>query len=405
MVRSQIKKTSADRTAIGFDYQYYFFLWKILSLRTGQKIGWEVKDDVHIETEERDYFYQVKHSVQKSSSGNAINLTTFDKDLWKTISNWLKVVTDKNDGRSSKKEQLKFIKKTTFILTSNKSSTEKNQFINNLVKFQDKRIDLSGINSIITDLLNKTKDDEISEYINSLKDTNDEIREPFLNKLQFELDKDDILAKCRYAIKADKVPKNKIDDTFRNIDSALREDNFITIKKGEKVLITFDTFYEKYRKYYDITRSSALTIKPFNGVLPDKLEEQTFIKQLVDIGDVQSDNLEEIANFTKFKLQIHNNLEELRQSGEITKEELMDFKSEAIIQWNNEFRPRYRGDVAEKSITGLALNILDEIRRKNLAICSQSLGTEVSNGFYYKLSDEPVIGWRSDWQERYKNEN
>ncbi len=70
MVRSQIEKTSADKTAIGFDYQYYFFLWKILGLRTGQKIGWEVKDDVHIETEEQNYFYQVKHSVRTSSSNS-----------------------------------------------------------------------------------------------------------------------------------------------------------------------------------------------------------------------------------------------------------------------------------------------------------------------------------------------
>lgn len=381
MVRSQIKKTSADKTAIGFDYQYYFFLWKILSLRIGQKIGWEVKDDVHIETKEQTYFYQVKHSVQKSSSGDAINLTTFDKDLWKTISNWLKVVTDKNDGRSSEKEQLQFIEKTTFILASNKSSTGKNQFLNSLAEFQDKRINLSKIKLIINNLLNETKDKEISKYINSLMGINDKIFESLLNKLRFELDEEDILAKCRDAIKADKVPENKIDDAFKKIDSALREDNFITIKSGEKVLITFDNFYKKYHKYYDVARSSALTIKPFDGVLPDKLEEQTFIKQLVDIGDVQSDNLEEIANFTKFKLQIHNNLEELHQSGEITTDELMSFKNEAIAQWNNEFRPKYRGYVAEKSIKGLALNILDEIRRKNLAICSQSLGTEVSNGF------------------------
>lgn len=230
MVRSQIKKTSADKTAIGFDYQYYFFLWKILSLRIGQKIGWEVKDDVHIETKEQTYFYQVKHSVQKSSSGDAINLTTFDKDLWKTISNWLKVVTDKNDGRSSEKEQLQFIEKTTFILASNKSSTGKNQFLNSLAEFQDKRINLSKIKLIINNLLNETKDKEISKYINSLMGINDKIFESLLNKLRFELDEEDILAKCRDAIKADKVPENKIDDAFKKIDSALREDNFITIK-------------------------------------------------------------------------------------------------------------------------------------------------------------------------------
>lgn len=402
MVRSQIKKTSADKTAIGFDYQYYFFLWKILGLRTGQKIGWEVKDDVHIETEEQNYFYQVKHSVRTSSSGNAINLTTFDKDLWKTISNWVKVLTDKNDGRGSEKEQLQFMDETTFILASNKSSTSKNRFLHILAEYQDKKINLSEILSSLQNLLNETADEDISTYINSLTGINHKILKALLDKLRFELDEQDILTKCRDAIKADKIPENKIDDAFKKIDSALREDNFITIKSGKKVLITFDAFYKKYHKYYDVARSSDLAIKPFDGVLPDKLEEQTFIKQLVDIGDVQPDNLEEIANFTRFKLQIYNNLGEWHQNGEITTDELKSFKKEAIAQWNNEFKPRYRGDISGESIKGLALNILDKIRRKNLTIYSQSLGTEVSNGFYYQLSDEPVIGWRSDWQKRYK---
>ncbi len=97
MGRTQINKTSADKTAIGFDYQYYFFLWKILSLRTGQSIGLEVKDDVHIETDKQNYFYQIKHSVQKKNDGGTINLTTSDEDLWKTISNWVKVIVDEND--------------------------------------------------------------------------------------------------------------------------------------------------------------------------------------------------------------------------------------------------------------------------------------------------------------------
>ncbi len=144
------------------------------------------------------------------------------------------------------------------------------------------------------------------------------------------------------------------------IDSAIKKDNFITISNNKKVLITFSDFYRKYRKYYEVARSSILTIQPFDGIFPDKLEEQIFVKQLIDIGDVNIDDIEEIANFTRFKLQIKNSLDVWYQKGEITREELNGFKKEAIAQWRNEFKPKYRSNIDEKEINGIALNILDK---------------------------------------------
>jgi hypothetical protein len=42
-------KTSAEDKSIGFDYQYYYFLSKLLNLKKGQVLGLEVMDDVHSE--------------------------------------------------------------------------------------------------------------------------------------------------------------------------------------------------------------------------------------------------------------------------------------------------------------------------------------------------------------------
>ena len=47
--KTHIEKTAAETKSIGFDYQYYFFLWKLLSLEMGESVGLEVKDDVHTE--------------------------------------------------------------------------------------------------------------------------------------------------------------------------------------------------------------------------------------------------------------------------------------------------------------------------------------------------------------------
>jgi len=404
MIMTQIDKTSADKKAIGFDYQYYFFLWKILSLRTGQSIGWEVKDDVHIKTEKQDYFYQLKHSVQKKSNGATISLTTLDKDLWKTISNWMKVIVDENDGRKEIDNQLVFLEKTTFIIASNKSSTSGNIFLNGVAEYQDNEKDFSTIKSMVQELLKKTVDKNILEYIDTLLKEDDKVFENFLKKLRFELDENDIFEKCKESIKADKISENKIDDVFSALDSALRKDNFITITGGGKVLIKFNDFYKKYRKYYDIARNDKLLIRPFGGLLPDKLEEQIFIKQLLDIEDIHENDFENIAEFTRFKFKLQNNLSKWLQNGEITSDEIEAFENEAIDQWKNESHSKYRGTTQDSKLDSLALEILDEIRKRKLSISQQKLETDMSNGVFYSLSDRPVIGWKNDWKDKYQNE-
>ena len=98
-------KTSADDKSIGFDYQYYYFLDRILNLKTGQSVGLEVKDDVHSELNaDFNILFQVKHTVQKSAKGVPVALTELDSDLWKTLYNWSQVICDETQGRNEPKQ-------------------------------------------------------------------------------------------------------------------------------------------------------------------------------------------------------------------------------------------------------------------------------------------------------------
>ncbi|MCB0538756.1 MAG: hypothetical protein KDE33_14670 [Bacteroidetes bacterium] len=395
------EKTSADKKAVGFDFQYYFFLWKILDLEPGQVIGWEVKDDVHIEIGKEQFYYQIKHTTQKNASGSSINLTTYDIDLWKTLFNWINIITDINDGRENTEKQNLFLNKTTFILATNKSSSKGNKAITTIVDFQNRTKNITQFISDINELKQNTEDEKIANYIEKLLSMDNSIMELFLDKIEFELDETDIFNKCKNAIKADKIPENRIDEVFRNLDSAIRKDNFISICQGKKVIISFDDFYIKYRKYYQLAHNPNLQIKPYDGLLPSKLEEQIFIKQLIDIEDVNIDNIEDIVEFTRYMLKMQINLDFWEQNGELTSEEINEFKSEAILSWKNEFRSSYRGNIPNNDINKLALQILDAIRKIKLVIAEQALNSEMSNGYYYKLSDEPLIGWRKDWKDKY----
>jgi hypothetical protein len=59
------------------------------------------------------------------------------------------------------------------------------------------------------------------------------------------LDDDDIITKCKAAVKSKMILQNKIEQAFKMIDSTLRSDNFLQIKDKVKIEISFDEFYEK----------------------------------------------------------------------------------------------------------------------------------------------------------------
>jgi len=395
-------KTSADSILVAFDYQYYYFLWKLFSLRPGESVGLEVKDDVHTELDNNEQVYfQVKHTVKTKADSTPENLTESDADLWKTLSNWSKIVSDSNDGRVRELDQINFIKKTSFILASNKSSSGRNSILKVILGYQEGTVELDGVKKVFNEISEKSKSETLKEYVNDVLSLNDNVLEHYFRKVFFELDESDIILKCKDSIRSDKIIESKIDYVFSSLDSSIREDNFFIIRNGCKVQISFDEFYLKYRRHYDLARNGILTINEYDSALPDKLQSQTFIEQLIEIDDVSSDDLEEIARLTVFKLKLQCNIDIWLQQGEITGHEVDEFKKDAIDQWRNKYRSSYRGVINKEDCNSSALKILDDMREKKLILSQQLLDTSLSNGTFYDLSDTPVIGWRKDW-DKYK---
>jgi hypothetical protein len=96
------EKIAADKTSLGFEFQDFVFIEKLIALRPGQILGLELHDDIHVETTAEDstvedlVLIQVKHSV------NSGNITDRDIDLWKTIYNWIKLIPGLPDYRTIK---------------------------------------------------------------------------------------------------------------------------------------------------------------------------------------------------------------------------------------------------------------------------------------------------------------
>lgn len=393
-------KTSADSIAVAFDYQYYYFLFKVFSLEDGQSVGLEVKDDVHTELSNNiQLLIQLKHSIQTNASGGSVNLTTLDSDLWHTLYNWCEVITDKEDGRNNTAEQIEFVERTYFILVSNKSYTKQNKFIEILNKYKMASLTLKEAKEEINKI--STKNEDIQKYKAKLLSLDDEVSKLFLKNIEFDLNNDDLIKKCKIALKSDKIPEQNIDDSFKKLDSSIREENYAIIRNNRKVIINFEDYYKKYRIYYDQARNTDLQIKTFNIGLPDNLTEQRFIQHLIDINDISEDDIDDIIEFTKYKLQIQNNVSNWLQEAELTKDQLDDFEKEVIAIWKNEFRSKNRGLMTEEEIKEKALSIVDTLRKERLSISSLQLDTQHSNGEFYYLSDNLKIGWRKDWKDKY----
>jgi hypothetical protein len=400
--KTHTEKTAAEATSIGFDYQYYFFLWKVISLLPNESVGLEVKDDVHCDLSNNyQLLYQLKHTIKKNTDESPANLTTSDRDMWKTFSNWSKVISDPNDSRSTKKAQLDFLKKTSFVLASNKSSNKSNKVVQIINDLQGGTKNEEDVCKYFESLKNSTGNDTLKDYINDVLCLDLDVLKGFLINTFFHLDNDDILKKCKEAIKSKMVPLNKIDHAFAKLDSSIRADNFLLVKDKVKIEISFDTFYDKYRRHFDIYRNGSLNIQEYKGALPDCLEDQVFIKQLLEIGFIESDDFEYISELTRFKLKLLNNLESWKHDGEILDSELDKFKKNAHTLWNNEFRFQYMGSISEEEYNKKGAEILRTVLKNNLKLDGQKLDVDLCNGTFYSLSDEPIIGWRKDW-EKYK---
>lgn len=395
LIKTFAEKTAADDKSIGFDYQYYYFLYTVLGLKKCESAGLEVLDDVHTELScDRQVLIQLKHTVQVNAEGEPLSITQYDSSLWKTLSNWANVITDPASNRGSETAQKSFIEKTDFLLVTNKSASSKCDFFKVL---EDPTIAIETLKR----LESGTTDLNIIGYINKLLGLNESILLAFIEKIKIENDVNDIIKLCHIRLEEKQLPIEKLADVFRDLDSAIRQDNFIVIKNKQKVVISFEDFTQKYRKYFDIARTHALVLRSLYSPLPDNLENQTFIKQLIDIGDLNIGNTADIAEVTKFKLFVDANLNKWLSEGHLTNEELRVFKENIILKWKNSFKAKHRESTPE-SCNKNALSLLDELRADILSIDGQLMDIHFSNGQYYLLSDIPDIGWHIDWERLYK---
>ena len=382
----QIEKTCADLKEFGFEFQFLYFVLKVLSMREGETVAWEVEDDVSIKSSnETLILFQLKHSF-----GSNPALTNLDIDLWKSLSNWSDlIIAAKNDGKKD------FLPKTQFFLVSNKENRSK--FLEKVEDFQSGKIDFVALKLELDKISSDNVD--LRDKITKFKSLPSDLMEPFFKQLKLDLNLGNLLDECRKELKSKMVRNENIEDVFLHILGALKKEHYEKLSQRRKFSISFDDYYSKYGGFYDAGRQK-LYEKDYECDLIE-FHNQIFMKQLIDIGDVKQDDLNKQIKLTQYKYNALNNVISWVRNGAVTEDEKNKFEESAMLDWENEFEFRYKDDTPEEEYVKIGKEILHAIRSKKMELNGSSFSTPFSNGTFYYLADEPRIGFRKDWEEKY----
>lgn len=403
-MNKKLEDYTAGAQSIGFDYQFYYFMYLSLEIKPGETIGFEVKDDVHIDkADDSTILLQAKHTIQKNQSGDLINLTQLDIDLWKSLSNW-------SDFIKAKEE---FINNHSFILVTNKNENN-NDFITKL-KSAKKSQNINDLYSLIKTLKDRTSDQTLRKYIDNVFKLGKRKLKTFVLKLDIETEVDGIIKKIKNRILENVRDEKKVEPIYDSLYTNLQLSKYLDIKQKNKFKVSFEDFNKRYRKCFDSANQEiSLPKRNFPVNLPENLEDQIFIRQLLDIGEINMTDIKDIRKYTTQMLKFINHFTYWTEEEYfVLLSDAKKFKDDSLQDWHNAFKSKYRKirdkitkdtpiQDFEEEIKDIANDLVFFIRQKDLNLKNQFLGTEHSNGYYYALSNDLEIGWHLDWENKYK---
>lgn len=405
MAHKRIDITSADTKQVGFDYQYLYFMDRLLQLSPGDEIGYEALDDVHVisSTTGETAYIQTKHTIDLSSDGTLVNLTTLSEDLWKTLSNWSQLIKDPQEQRNTESSQLSFINRSKFILVTNRNTTN-----NSVSLLLDKTKENDCAEANVRDELMKfrgsSKSNTIHGYIDNICKLAPTVLLHFFRKVDLVSTDIDLFEDIRKKIKDKMIADDDVDDVLSRLYYQLKRDFFKSVQNRKHQVITYGEWRKKYQSVFNSVRTTLLPFRSYTPALPQHLEMQPFAKELFEIDAISLDNfgLAELADFTTAFLSLRNQLSDWYDEGKIDASTVKKFHDNAFEIWKSLHRGSHRATKKDNALDqNNALSCFDEVMKKELKILATELGISLSRGEFIMLANEEEIGWKYMWCEKW----
>lgn len=394
VLTEQIKQLNkhdvAIKTSAGFIYQDLVFMKELLYLENDStKLGYEVLDDIHILNKNGLALVQVKHSV------NGGNLTESSNDFWKTINNWAKIVKTSNPSNLN------------FIFYTNRKISSSSDLYNELDKNKKDFTKIESIiNKIFTDLDDKEKKKEkgqsenpIFKYVKNINELETEHIKSLFDKLKFITSDEPIIKTIKDKIVYFGIEEQEVDNIYEQLLGIITDKRYELALANSDFSIDYD-YFRKNLKFDQLLKFSRIEPINFDKYynFEDKYNEdyhnKIFYKQLRDI-DVKT---KDINDYARERAKASSFLDELNLLK--SEENILDKK--IIEEWEDIHDDLYEEEVGNESMHKLkARQCIKATKRSNIFYKNSKLPKALIIGKTINLSDQPIIGWRKDWKEKY----
>lgn len=412
MVKNDIiENTGHDaKGAKGFDYQFLYFINRLLKMADKRDdVSYEKYDDVSMSSEEGLVYFQLKHTIGGRNQ-KTVNLSLRDYDLWKTLAVWIDITNKQDEDK-----RIDFLESNSFVLVTNKNPVN-NPFWMELQKYQKGEMSFDELKKFYTKVYDETGESKRKEvngqkgkttkgYIKCLIDF--DYADQLLKSMSicFEPDlKKEILE----SLELNKnIPHKNVEEAYQELLGMIRDKYYSDQKDSytrEEFSKVFDRICQKYRERKFTFKRNTMT------KLPPHLEDQVFIKQLMDVEDISLEDDPLIVEYTMEKFDYINSIRVATKNDDVSEEEVENVRADAVRYWRQKYK-HYMGRINpddNDKIIEKASDLLNDIRDKNIYFVEKEIESYFSNGCFYYLSDkdsehEPQIGWRPGWEEKYKN--
>lgn len=406
-----IENTGHDaKGAKGFDYQFLYFINRLLKMADKRDdVSYEKYDDVSMSSEEGLVYFQLKHTIGGRNQ-KTVNLSLRDYDLWKTLAVWIDITNKQDEDK-----RIDFLESNSFVLVTNKNPVN-NPFWMELQKYQKGEMSFDELKKFYTKVYDETGESKRKEvngqkgkttkgYIKCLIDF--DYADQLLKSMSicFEPDlKKEILE----SLELNKnIPHKNVEEAYQELLGMIRDKYYSDQKNSytrEEFSKVFDRICQKYRERKFTFKRNTMT------KLPPHLEDQVFIKQLMDVEDISLEDDPLIVEYTMEKFDYINSIRVATKNDDVSEEEVENVRADAVRYWRQKYK-HYMGRINpddNDKIIEKASDLLNDIRDKNIYFVEKEIESYFSNGCFYYLSDkdsehEPQIGWRPGWEEKYKN--
>lgn len=406
-----IENTGHDaKGAKGFDYQFLYFINRLLKMADKRDdVSYEKYDDVSMSSEEGLVYFQLKHTIGGRNQ-KTVNLSLRDYDLWKTLAVWIDITNKQDEDK-----RIDFLESNSFVLVTNKNPVN-NPFWMELQKYQKGEMSFDELKKFYTKVYDETGESKRKEvngqkgkttkgYIKCLIDF--DYADQLLKSMSicFEPDlKKEILE----SLELNKnIPHKNVEEAYQELLGMIRDKYYSDQKDSytrEEFSKVFDRICQKYRERKFTFKRNTMT------KLPPHLEDQVFIKQLMDVEDISLEDDPLIVEYTMEKFNYINSIRVATKNDDVSEEEVENVRADAVRYWRQKYK-HYMGRINpddNDKIIEKASDLLNDIRDKNIYFVEKEIESYFSNGCFYYLSDkdsehEPQIGWRPGWEEKYKN--